>query len=280
MKHIINILKGMAFGIANIIPGVSGGTMAVITKVYDKLLSVFSLDFKAIKKHFIFIVFYGIGAVLGVGLGAVGLSELFENFYVPTQMFFTGVIVGSLPLIAKECVKEKPFAKINIIPLAVGIIGMVIFSLGKESSAMSMPDEITVPFALMMIAYLFIAAVAMILPGLSGSMVLLMLGVYPLALGAVKDLNIPVILILCVGAGLGLVIGSRIIKILLNKFHQGTYCVILGLVIGSVYAIFPFREIALNAQLVAGVICLAAGLVIPTIMEKLGENRENKKSGE
>ena len=93
MKHIINILKGMAFGIANIIPGVSGGTMAVITKVYDKLLSVFSLDFKAIKKHFIFIVFYGIGAVLGVGLGAVGLSELFENFYVPTQMFFTGVIV-------------------------------------------------------------------------------------------------------------------------------------------------------------------------------------------
>ena len=150
---------------------------------------------------------------------------------------------------------------------------MVIFSLGKESSAMSMPDEITGPFALMMIAYLFIAAVAMILPGLSGSMVLLMLGVYPLALGAVKDLNIPVILILCVGAGLGLVIGSRIIKILLNKFHQGTYCVILGLVIGSVYAIFPFREITLNAQLVVGVICLAVGIVIPTIMEKLGENR-------
>lgn len=270
----------MAFGIANIIPGVSGGTMAVITNVYDKVLSVCSLDFKAIKKNFVFIVFYGIGVVLGVGLAALGLSSLFENFYVPTQMFFTGIIVGSIPLIAKECVREKAFSKINVIPLIIGIAGMILFSFGKESTSMVMPEKITASFALTMIAFLFIAAVAMILPGLSGSMVLLMLGGYPLALSAVKNLNIPVILILCVGAGLGLVVGSRVIRVFLSRFRQGTYCVILGLVIGSVYAIFPTAEIRLDAHLIVGAVLLVVGLFVPTLMEKLGNIKGKEKTEE
>ena len=273
MKHIINILKGAVFGIANIIPGVSGGTMAVIMKVFDRIIDILTLDFKKIKENFIFIIFFGIGAVLGIGTAALLLKNLFELYFVPTQMFFTGVIMGSIPFIFKIAVtKETPMKKINIIPFVIGaVITLLPLFLSDGMKTIPTNSEPTVSLMIIMFIFLFIAAVAMIIPGLSGSMVLMLLGGYPLALSAVTELKFTFLIVMLLGAGSGLVAGGRFISFMLKKFHQGTYLAILGLIIGSLFSVFPFAEFSFNVQGIVGIVLLAAGLFVPFIMELLGK---------
>ncbi|MBR4092321.1 MAG: DUF368 domain-containing protein [Oscillospiraceae bacterium] len=273
MKHIINILKGAVFGIANIIPGVSGGTMAVIMKVFDRIIDILTLDFKKIKENFIFIIFFGIGAVLGIGTAALLLKNLFELYFVPTQMFFTGVIMGSIPFIFKIAVtKETPMKKINIIPFVIGaVITLLPLFLSDGMKTIPTNSEPTVSLMIIMFIFLFIAAVAMIIPGLSGSMVLMLLGGYPLALSAVTELKFTFLIVMLLGAGLGLVAGGRFISFMLKKFHQGTYLAILGLIIGSLFSVFPFAEFSFNVQGIVGIVLFIAGLFVPFIMELLGK---------
>ena len=273
MKHIINILKGAVFGIANISPGVSGGTMAVIMKVFDRIIDILTLDFKKIKENFIFIIFFGIGAVLGIGTAALLLKNLFELYFVPTQMFFTGVIMGSIPFIFKIAVtKETPMKKINIIPFVIGaVITLLPLFLSDGMKTIPTNSEPTVSLMIIMFIFLFIAAVAMIIPGLSGSMVLMLLGGYPLALSAVTELKFTFLIVMLLGAGLGLVAGGRFISFMLKKFHQGTYLAILGLIIGSLFSVFPFAEFSFNVQGIVGIVLFIAGLFVPFIMELLGK---------
>ena len=284
MKHIINILKGAVFGIANIIPGVSGGTMAVIMKVFDRIIDILTLDFKKIKENFIFIIFFGIGAVIGIGAAAIVLKNLFEMYFVPTQMFFTGVIMGSIPFIFKIGVtKENPMRKINIIPFIIGAIITLLPLFLSESGIKTIPtdSELTFPLMALMAVYLFIAAIAMIIPGLSGSMVLMLLGGYPLALSAVTELKISLLIVMFIGAVSGLVAGGRFISFMLKKFHQGTYLAILGLIIGSLFSVFPFAEFSFNSEGIIGIVLLAAGLFVPFLMELLGKKfaKEEKENG-
>ena len=108
MKNLLGILYGAVFGIANVIPGVSGGTMLVAFGCYDKVCGALALDFKEIRKNIKFLIFFAIGAALGI----VGFSNIitwfFENFPTETYMFFIGLILGSIPLIIRNAtVKEK-----------------------------------------------------------------------------------------------------------------------------------------------------------------------------
>ena len=274
MKHIINILKGAVFGIANIIPGVSGGTMAVIMKVFDRIIDILTLDFKKIKENFLFIIFFGIGAVLGIGTAAVVLKSLFEMYYVPTQMFFTGVILGSIPFIYKIGVTEEaPLRKINIIPFVIGAAVTLLPLLLSENGIKTIPTESEPSVSLMitMAVFLFIAAVAMIIPGLSGSMVLMLLGGYPLALSAVTELKIPFLIVMLLGAVSGFIAGGRLISFMLKKFHQGTYLAILGLIIGSLFSVFPFSQFSFGIQGIVGIVLMVMGAFVPFLMELLGK---------
>lgn len=274
MKHIINILKGAVFGIANIIPGVSGGTMAVVMKVFDKIIDILTLDIKKIKENFLFIVFFGIGAVGGLAAAAFALKSLFETHYVPTQMFFTGVIVGSIPLIWRLAVtKEEPMKNIDIIPLVIGIAVAVvpIFVSGSATGSIDANSEVTVGLIILMAVFLFIAAVAMIIPGLSGSMVLMLMGGYPLALSAVTELKLPLLAAMAAGAVIGLVAGGKIISFLLKKFHHVTYLVILGLIIGSLASVFPFSQFSLDTDGIVGIILFPIGIALPIVMEILSK---------
>ena len=274
MKHIINILKGAVFGIANIIPGVSGGTMAVIMKVFDRIIDILTLDFKKIKENFLFIIFFGIGAVIGIGAAAIVLKNLFEMYFVPTQMFFTGVISGSIPFIFKIGVtKENPMRRINIIPFVIGVILTLLPLFLSENGMKAIPtdSELTAPLIALMAVYLFIAAVAMIIPGLSGSMALMLLGGYPLALSAVTELKITLLIVMFIGAVLGFIAGGRFISFLLKKFHQGTYLAILGLIIGSLFSVFPFSQFSFGTEGIIGIVLLVAGAFVPFLMELLGK---------
>ncbi len=251
MEHLFNVLKGAVIGIANAIPGVSGGTMMVIMKVFDRLMGAVSLNLKKLKENFWFLFTILIGMAIGVVLAAKVLNICFENYFVQTQFFFMGVVLGSLPMIYKEAVKEGKLRPLHLIPFAVGfgvIIGVTIVSQSMDNSVI---ETLTVGNFFYLVAILIVAAAAMIMPGLSGSLVLLILGGYQTVINAVDTMNIPVLIPVAIGAGLGVILCAKVITICMKKWRKGTYSVILGLIVGSFYAIWP-RETT-STEIVNGV---------------------------
>lgn len=384
MQNILAILYGLVFGIANVIPGVSGGTMLVVFGCYDKVCGALSLDFKEIKKHFKFLVFFGIGAVIGIVGFAFVITWLFENFPTQTNMFFMGLIIGSVPLILRNATVKDKFKPMCAVPFIIGlaaVVGLAIAEssgsaepysfktaadgnttsitiyndsdrvidsweidlgegrldtkeatltsggnaivsestvtkllslVGIKSSEVTEPNAIVnaegeviephsshvvkimtdtaqninpdtfelsasfkmdVGFFITMMLALFIAAIAMIIPGVSGSFVMLTLGVYTTVIGAVKDLDFAIIIPCAIGAIIGLVAGARLITWLMKKYSLMTYSAILGLVAGSIYVILP-AGFGLNIATLVGFVCLAVGAFVAFIVGK------NTKVGE
>ena len=252
MEHVVNVLKGIVIGVANAIPGVSGGTMMVIMKVFDRLLGAVSFNLKKLKENFWFLLTIVIGMGIGVILSSKVLSICFEQFYVQTQFFFMGVVLGSLPMIYKEATKEKKLAPVHLIPFAIGVAVIIGVSLISSSmGANTVRTTLDVSTFIYLVIVSIIAAAAMIMPGLSGSLVLLILGGYQTAIQAVDEMNIPILIPIAIGVIIGIVACAKLITLCLKKWQRGTYSVILGLIFGSFYAIFP-RE-STSVQIIDGV---------------------------
>ncbi len=266
MEYILLMLKGVAVGIANAIPGVSGGTIAVITKIYDRLLEALTPNIKKLIKSMPFLIPVGIGMLAGIFLAAKVLGFLFETYNVPTQLFFVGVILGSMPMIYRECTKERKLSPVNIIPFLIGAAIMISMLFIDEDNFSGISGGLTFTSGIIFFFSSFLAAVAMIIPGISGALIMKVLGAYDAAIMAVNDFNIPVLLIFAAGAVIGIFAAAGIISALLKKFRRGTYCFISGLIIGSVPSIFP-SDFRLDAQGIAGIILLAAGLAVPALSE-------------
>lgn len=278
MNNLITALKGFALGIAFVVPGFSGGTMAVILKIYDRLLNAISLSIEKLKKNFFFLLFLAIGMAAGVFATAVGLSWLFENHPVPTSLVLTGIVLGSLPTIWKECTSEKKFNPVNIIPFIIAFAVMVVmfFIENAEMAETAAQTEFSAGLALKLAAGGFVAAVSMVIPGLSGSLMLTIMGMYETAIAAVKDLNIALIAPVGIGAAVGILSGAKLISVLLRKFRQGTYAVIIGLIAGSLLTIFP-SDFAFNSEGIIGIVLGIIGFIIPIVFDRLPAAKEASK---
>lgn len=276
MKHLINFLKGILVGIANIIPGVSGGTMAVSVGIYDKLISSIGNFFKNFKKTFkenmIFLIPIGLGAVIGV----VGFSKLLKyllaNFEMQTCFTFIGLILGSLPFVFKKA-NIKGFKKSYLIPFlitfAFGSALAILEALnitGNEITAFSVDLKTMILLAV----YGFIAAVSMVVPGISGSFILLLLGAYEAILGAIADLNIIILIPFAVGVVLGVLVSTKILAYLLTHFYGYTYYAILGFILGSIPAIFP--GFACNISGVISIVLLVIGFFATYYISKVSKD--------
>lgn len=278
MKNLLTAIKGFALGIAFVIPGFSGGTMAVILKIYDKLLDAISLSIQKLKKNFGFLLFLAIGMGAGVFATSVGLSWLFENHPVPTRLTLIGIVVGSLPMIWKECTSEHRFKPVNIIPFIFSFAVMVVMFFLERSETVETAAQTEFSFGLAIKLALggCIAAVSMVIPGISGSLMLTIMGMYETTITAVKDLNIALIAPIGIGAVIGILTGAKVISILLKKFKQGTYAVILGLIVGSILTIFP-SDFRLNADGIIGIILAVIGFIIPVLFDRISSGKETEK---
>lgn len=279
MKYIILALKGVAIGVANAIPGVSGGTIAVITKIYDELLESITPNIKKLIKNMPFLLPVGIGMIIGILLAAKVLAFLFETYNVPTQLFFMGIILGSMPMIYQEATREKKLQPINIIPFLIGAGIMIGMFFIRTDNISSVDSSLTVGNAVLFVLSAFLASVAMIIPGISGALVMKILGAYDAAIMALNDMNIPVILLFAVGAIVGIFVAAKVISMLLKKFRKETYCIIAGLIIGSVPSVFPsgFR---FDAQGIVGIVLLVVGLAVPTLSELPSKNKLKAKEND
>lgn len=276
MSFIQEIIKGIFIGIANIIPGVSGGTMAVSMGIYDKIIYSVTHLFKEPKKSIQTLLPYAIGMAAGlIGLSFI-IEFLFENHPIPTNFFFIGLILGGLPAILDRIKIKKvdiPHA-LSFIALFALIVGMQLLN-GTN-------NEVTIIIGLVEIIKLFligiIASATMVIPGVSGSMMLMILGYYQPILTTINtfiksfiSFNISSCInssFILVPFGLGVVFGifviAKIIEILLSKYESLTFCGILGLIVGSPIVILmncSFSGITLFTIIVS-VVCFIIGSII------------------
>ncbi len=257
MKFIIELIKGIFVGVANVIPGVSGGTMAVSFGIYDKMLSSISNLFKDFKTSFKNLLPIAIGMVVGIVSFTFIIPFCLKTQPFITSVAFTGLILGGVPAIitslkegwAKDTKKSVPVNVILFIILAGIAIGMAFMNGDSESGILLTANLITI----IKVFFLgIIAAATMVIPGVSGSLVLMILGYYFGILSAVKEfitalvsldwaLLIENTLILApfgIGCLLGIFFISKLIEWLFHHYASATFSGILGLIISSPISIF------------------------------------------
>lgn len=276
MKTIFDILRGVVIGLANIIPGVSGGTMMVSMGIYDTIIGCINSLFKDFKRCIKTLWPYALGMVLGI-LGLAKLITFLLGAYpLPTNMAFIGLILGGLPMILKKMKGEKKgIAGVIAFVLAfVLVVGLKIIGGGNGTDA-----AITLNIGQLIILFIMgaIAAATMVIPGVSGSMMLMLLGYYNPIVGSVSGLvdallssNMSAILGCCgvlIPFGIGVVVGifaiAKLIEVLLRRFPGPTYCAIMGLVTASPVAILMGLSYAglSAATVIISVVALALGAV-------------------
>ncbi len=240
METVRTFFAGIILGIANVIPGVSGGTMAVVFGVYDRLIGAITLNLKKIWKDLPFLLPLLFGLVCGIILFSKAITYLYETYPVPTNFFFTGIILGSIPMIYKKAKgggKPRISAIVSCIAAFLLMAGIAFFSADTVSNVIV--TELSVPLFFRLFFAAAFAAVAMIIPGISGSFLMLVVGVYATVIAAVSDFNIPLLIPVALGVIAGLLGGAALVRVLLKHVPFQTYGAILGLVIGSVIVIFP-----------------------------------------
>lgn len=242
-----NILKGFGMGTSDLIPGVSGGTIALLLGIYDDFISsVSGLFSKRFWPSFKFLL----PILLGMGLAIALLSNLFNYLLsyheIPTMFFFTGLIIGIIPYLLKTSNFKQTFKTKHYLMILIGIIILVIITLLNNGDKHS-GETLTLSFGLIIkyfIAGIF-ASSAMLLPGISGSFMLLVFGVYGTVMFSISELMklnfaaLPILIIVGLGILTGFMLSSRIIQYFLHHHTTMTFALIIGLVIGSIYAVFP-----------------------------------------
>jgi putative membrane protein len=298
--YILIFFKGSAMGAADVVPGVSGGTIALISGIYEELLQTISSVrlslFKVLFKE-------GIGAfwkkvngnfllalLSGIAVSILSLAKLFSwllrEHPVPLWAFFFGLVLASVPMVVGN-VKNR---SIKLIPFF--ILGTA-FALSLSFLPVSKGNtELWFVFVSGMVAIC-----AMILPGISGSFILLIMGMYQYILGALNDRDIPVILIFMSGCVVGLLGFSRVLSWLFKKYHDITIALMSGFLLGSLLEIWPWKKVLstrVNSKgeevpflqenilpesetLLIGILMMATGLVLVFTIERLGRKYSVKQ---
>ncbi len=278
-----SILKGMVIGIANIVPGVSGGTMMVAMGIYDKLIHCITHLFSEFKKSVMFVLPIGIGMLVAIAASSFVLSEMFENIPIQTNLLFVGLILGGLPAILKKLKGGMP--RVGHIITALLFFALVV---GTAIIGETEGNAADLSFGLVNVLKLLgtgiIASATMVIPGVSGSMVLMLMGFYQPILDAIKSFftslaamdmdGILTGLGILVPFGIGIVIGvfaiAKLVEIIFKKFPLYAYYAIIGLIVASPFAIYLMGEFpAVTAfSAITGVLALVVGFFVAY---KLGE---------
>ena len=271
------VLKGIVIGISNILPGVSGGTMAVSMGIYDKLIHCINHLFKDFKKNLLFLFPIAVGMVIAIIASAFGIDYLFETFPFQTNLLFIGLILGGLPAIYDKVkgTTVRPGHILCVVLLFLLVIGMALLN-DKQGGVAVIGTGMMDLVKLFLVGV--IAAATMVIPGVSGSMMLLLLGYYNPILDAIKEFVAALlkwdmeamakVLFLLIPFGIGVIVGivliARLMEFVFQKYPNYAYWSIIGLLLASPIAILMvghFLKITL-VSVVTGIITLGLGCFI------------------
>lgn len=304
-EFIINALKGISVGIANVIPGVSGGTLLVITGIFERTINAIkSFDLKAlnlllkfkIKELIKYIDFYfllaiGTGMIIAILSVAKLFAFLFKNYPVYIWAFFFGLIAPSIYYVGRTI---KKWSSIIYVFFLTGVAFAIWLAFVNPTTQ---NDNLLYVFLCGMISI-----TAMILPGISGSFVLLLMGNYYLiVIKSINEMNLSILLPFAFGCVIGLIVFAHLLSLILKKFYNETMAVLTGFIAGSLYFIWPWKKAIyaldplgnilirkgeqvilkyqnfipekISSEVIIAIICAIAGVIIIYITEKLGEKK-------
>lgn len=294
-RFLITALKGFGMGAANVVPGVSGGTIALLTGIYQDIInSLNSLTEKSTWKSLFggrlgefwksingnFLVALLVGVTISIFSLAKLMTWLLAYYPILTWAFFFGLILASAFSMFRD-IRDWKFSDVLFVLCGAGL-GVAVCTLSPTST----PDDLWFIFVCGAVAIC-----TMILPGISGSFILLILGKYDYIMQAVTDLNIPVLLAMALGCLVGILAFSKFLHWLLGKWEKQTMIVLLGFVIGSLIKVWPWydHEVLMQAQMLRGgaadvldlqilgaVLSCVAGVALVVVLDVLG--RKSSKS--
>lgn len=269
---LIRVLKGVIIALGFILPGVSGGVLAAILGIYERLLSFMAHLTKNFKENFFFFLPVGIGGILGIGLLSAPLEWLLVHYQVIVLWGFAGAIVGTLPALAKESEKNKKRDPIDLIWFGGSFLVGFLFLYNMNSILGTIPTNF---FGFLLAGA--VCALGVLVPGLSPSNLLLVFGLYDPMLKGFKEFNlVGVYLPIAVGAVAVILLFSKLMEHLLKSFHSRVYHFILGIVLASTLLIV-LPPVADYTGISISTILLAAALfIVGTLLGKWMSKLEEK----
>lgn len=278
MQFLKDIVKGIVIGVANAIPGVSGGTMMVSMGIYDDIIYCITHLFSQLKKSILTLLPYFLGMAIGIVGLAFAIKSLDANFPFQTRMVFIGLILGGIPMLLEK-VKGDGKSKIGV---PHGIVFLIFFGaiiameyFGGNGTDVVLTTEVWSLVKIFLVG--IIASATMVIPGVSGSMMMMIMGYYNPIMNSITefvsgltgrdwDTVIHVGIIMTpfgIGVVLGIFVIAKMIEFLLSKWEGLTYCAILGLVVSSPVVILMGTSLHISiVTALTGVVALAAGAVV------------------
>ncbi|CAC6737461.1 membrane protein [Staphylococcus aureus] len=276
----INILKGFAMGTSDLVPGVSGGTIALLLGIYNQFIASISGIFsRRFWPSFTFLIPIIIGMLLAMGSLSNLFNYLLSQHHIPTMFFFGGLIIGIVPYLLKISNYKTSFTTKHYMMVIAGIAILIVITLMNNGDKHA-GETLTLSTSLIIKYFIagMCASSAMLLPGISGSFLLLVFGVYGtvmLAISEVVKLNfagLPILLAVGFGVLAGFIISSKIIQYFLTHHKLMTFALIIGFVVGSLFAVFPGLPTNIVMWFVSLVVFIIGFIVSLTLGRITAEN--------
>ena len=257
MNLFLDVFKGICIGSGAILPGISSGVFCVIFGIYEKLLNSVLDFFKSPKKNLKF----GFPLVLGAAIGVLIFSNLINYFLytfpLQTKSLFIGLICASVPSLFKDVNKKQKF-KLHYILYTIFAFGIGLLSVILEKN-FNIATSNNISFFYLIISG-FLMSIGVIVPGVSNTIILMLLGVYPIYLSSVSSIYLPILIPLGIGLVIGGLIFMKITKFLLNHFYAQTFYSIIGFTLGSILVLIP--EMSFGLDIVIFGLCVSLGFFI------------------
>ncbi|MDX5475923.1 MAG: DUF368 domain-containing protein [Bacillaceae bacterium] len=270
------IFRGMAVGITETVPGISGSTVAMILGIYERLIySLSVLTTKHRREALPFLFTSGTGMVIGFAISIFIINYLLSYYRTPTLMFFIGIIVGFLPHLWKETLNHSK-NKIKLKHYIIMFLFLSIVVLSQPLSGINQMDlnNLAIGDYIFFAVAGFIASTALVLPGISGALILIILGIYDIASASLMSFDLPIIIAIGSGIVLGVLLTSRLIRYLLTNYTVETYAAMIGLVSGSIYAIwYHLDSIVSTSTIVMSLITFFGGIAFIITLKQTQNNK-------
>lgn len=275
-------IKGMAIGIANAIPGVSGGTIAFVLGIYEKLTysissfptALIKLRWKDLAESLKILIPVFLGVIISIFLFLNIINRLFLSFPIPTKIFFVGLVLGSFPFVTKTVEKYNLKVFIAFFLGAFIMSVFVYFNINTPAGETTYSGDFSFLYGIKLFFCGIAAAIAMVIPGISGSLLLLILGEYQNISYFVSNLvsnfdNIYPLIFLGIGVVIGIFAISKLITILIQKYRAILFGFVLGILIVSFLSLWPNITSLSVPMLAATVLSMCLGFLVAIIMEKI-----------
>ena len=294
---VLQFIRGMLMAMADSVPGVSGGTIAFVLGFYDKFITslhdIASKDPEMRKEAIFFLMKLGVGWGIGIVASVLFITSVFETHIYSISSIFLGLILGAIPIIVLQ---EKEVLKGKYQNLLFTLIGIgIVFSIshfnpiirGGEGFVSDF-DNLTLGIALFIVFAGVVSISAMVLPGISGSTILLIFGLYGPIIFAIKDVlqfnlsSLPILILLGTGNVLGIALVVKLVKMAIEHYRSATIYLIIGLMLGSVYAVIlgpKTLEVPVDALSIStfNIFYFILGIIFIIGLEQLRKYLENNK---